>query len=139
MNATTKIEKARTVLELCERLGIKVIALPVLRPASKVTPEIEKAAREVADELLQLLGREWLEVGCVPCRHCKGAGLEPTALMLFEQLKDALLCLMWDPLRVERLRTELKSDEVLAGMPRQCGIDLVDTNGNQRTLGRFDS
>jgi hypothetical protein len=138
-------EEARRVLTDCDRLGIVVTIRPVLKPANLVTKELETAARAVADKLVEVvLEREsdtaqFPAQGGVPCRHCKGAGLEPTALMLFEQLKYALLCLMWDVARVERLRTEIKPDEVLANMPRQGGIDLVDSKGNQRTLGKCDS
>lgn len=141
-----RTDRARQVLEICDRIGITVTPRPVLRPADKVTPPLEAAAREVADELLHLVlerervvaGQEHMQRG-IPCRHCNGTGFEPTALMLFEQLRYTLLALMWDVARVERLRTELKSNEVLANMPRQGGIDLVDSKGNQRTLRRYDS
>jgi hypothetical protein len=73
----------------------------------------------------------------VPCFHCRGRGTEPTALDLFDGLAATLRCLMWTEDRIEELRKELRPDEVLAGMPRWGGVDLVDVEGKRRTIDRL--
>ena len=54
----------------------------------------------------------------VLCFRCHGKGTEPTALDLFDQLAGTLKSLMWPDERIVKLKEELKTDDVLAGMPR---------------------
>ena len=73
----------------------------------------------------------------VPCFHCRGRGTEPTALELFDGLAATLRCLVWQDDRIAELRRELRDDEVLAGMPRWGGVDLIDSAGVRRTIDRL--
>jgi hypothetical protein len=73
----------------------------------------------------------------VPCFHCRGRGTEPTALELFDGLSWTLRALTWPDDRIAELRAELREDEVLSGMPRWGGVDLIDSAGARRTIERF--
>jgi len=73
----------------------------------------------------------------VPCHYCRGTGREPTALELWDGLSSTLRALTWEDERIETLKADLRTDEVLAGMPRWGGVELQSPDGTIRTFDRF--
>jgi hypothetical protein len=74
----------------------------------------------------------------LPCERCTGTGCEPSAIERWGAIDYLLKALMWPPERVATLRDQIRADEYLVAV-RHGGVDLKNTAGNRRTLGRYDS
>jgi hypothetical protein len=140
---TSKIEKARALLELCERSGIKVIVRPVLRPADKVTPELEKAARELVDELLQLVLAEQGGGDPILCTRCNRV-LNSSPVEEVAKVRPTLLMpgssAAWPPEAVDRLEARLRpGDRIVRIDPPGYNVVVERADGSVFTIGRCDA
>jgi len=138
-------QKAERLFQELEAAGIEVgMKVTLRRPSGRIDPALEARAREVADELRQIVAaREMLKIAGaqrpgLPCVHCAGSGLQPSALEQWPQIEYLLHALIWDPARIAVVHDLIRSDEYLMSV-RHGGVDLKDLAGNQRTLGRWDS
>lgn len=76
-------------------------------------------------------------VRTIRCRNCKGSGRERTALEIWDSLAWTLSALSWTPEQIARAREDVQEDEVLAGMPRWGGFEVLNPAGGMRTVERF--
>ncbi len=152
-----KIEKARDLYVQLEQHGIEVRGRVTLCGAA-VPPALERAAREVADELRLLAAARTVfpqsadafvdslrsrltesdppQKPGLPCTKCNGSGHEPSALEQWKQIEYLLQALMWPPERIAMLHDEIRENETLSSV-RHGGVDLKSRDGSSRTILRF--
>jgi hypothetical protein len=106
-----RIEKAKQILQTCREAGITVAIRPVLKPAARVTPEIEADARDLADELLELKIAEQGSSLCARCHRLQFATPAQEVAAVRELLMGGGEGVAWSTEAIARLKARMRQGE----------------------------
>jgi hypothetical protein len=88
------------VLDELRAIGVDVVPFGdnlVIRPASKVSPELKERLRAAKAEVLAALARPILAIQSADCRHCEGKGECDCPACTLRRTEKAVPCLMCHP------------------------------------------
>jgi hypothetical protein len=135
-----KLEKARAVLAECDQRAVKVIARPVLRPADRVPPQLERAAKEVPDELLAIVLAERTPLLCARCSRILSSTPSEEIAKVRATLTMVGTGAAWPPEAVDRLEARLRpGDRIVRIDPPGYNVVVERADGGVFTIGRYDA
>jgi hypothetical protein len=140
-----RVAKAKEILQTCRESAITIDVRPVLKPAGRVTPELEKAAREVVDELLELVLTERRDGASDPilCTRCNRV-MNTTPAEEVAEVRTTLTMAgtgaAWPSEAVDRLEARMRTgDGIVRIDPPGYQVVIERADGSVYTVGRYDA